>query len=73
MGWERGWTPDDRMNIFDPRGPIAAAEKTILQVHMDYQRVDDIQLPKSIAISGSTGGTPFAMDVAFTDCTATKR
>jgi len=30
MGWERGWTPDDRMNIFDPRGPIAAAEKTIL-------------------------------------------
>ncbi len=51
----------------------SAAEKTELQVKVDYQQVDGLQLPKTLDLQGSYGGNPFKVEVAFTGCHADHR
>jgi hypothetical protein len=50
-----------------------AAEKTELQVKVDYQQVDGLQLPKTLDLQGSYGGNPFKVEVAFSGCHADHR
>ncbi len=51
----------------------SAAEKTELQVKIDYQQVDGLQLPKTLDLQGSYGGNPFKVEVAFSGCHADHR
>ena len=51
----------------------SAADKTELQVKVDYQQVDGLQLPKTLDAQGSYGGNPFKVEVAFTGCHADHR
>jgi hypothetical protein len=51
----------------------SAAEKTELQVKVDYQQVDGLQLPKTLDLQGSYGGNPFKIEVAFAGCHADHR
>jgi hypothetical protein len=51
----------------------SAADKTELQVKVDYQQVDGLQLPKTLDLQGSYGGNPFKAEVAFTGCHADHR
>jgi hypothetical protein len=51
----------------------SAADKTELQVKVDYQQTDGLQLPKTLDLQGSYGGNPFKVEVAFTGCHADHR
>ena len=48
------------------------SEATQLQVRMTYQGVNQLQLPKKLNIVGSYGGSPFGIEVTFSNCKATK-
>jgi hypothetical protein len=48
------------------------AETTQLNVGIAYQEVNGLQLPKKLDLSGSYGGNPFAMEITFSGCQATK-
>ena len=48
------------------------SEATQLQVRMTYHGVNQLQLPKKLNIVGSYGGSPFAIEVTFSNCKATK-
>lgn len=50
-----------------------AAETTELKVDIAYQLADGLQVPKKLNIKGSYGGSPFDVEVAFTDCHATRQ
>ncbi len=49
------------------------AETTELQVDIAYQLADGLQVPKQLNLKGSYGGSPFAVEVAFKDCHATRQ
>jgi hypothetical protein len=51
----------------------SAADKTELQVKVEYQQIDGLQLPKTLDLQGSYGGNPFKGEVAFTGCHADHR
>lgn len=48
------------------------ADTTDLQVAIDYQAVDQLQLPQKLDLKGTYGGSPFHMEVTFTGCHATR-
>jgi len=48
-------------------------ERTVLKVAVGYQPVVGFQLPRTLKLSGSYGGDAFGIEVAFADCSATKR
>jgi hypothetical protein len=50
-----------------------AAEKTVLTVNMEYQQVQGLQLPKTLSLSGTYGGTPFAVHLTFFNYQVTKK
>jgi len=50
----------------------SAADATELQVAIDYQAVDEIQLPQKLGLKGTYGGSPFHVEVTFTGCHATR-
>lgn len=56
----------------DYRGQ-SASETTQLKVGISYQMVNGLQLPQKLNLSGSYGGTPFQVEVAFSGCQATKQ
>jgi len=48
-------------------------QTTVLDMAMDYQTVNGFNLPRNLALSGSYGGTPFAVELTFSDCTAQRK
>lgn len=48
-------------------------EATILKVFIDYQDVQGVKLVKNLNLTGSYGGTPFAVNLALSDCQATRK
>ena len=48
------------------------ADSTDLQVVIDYQAVDQLQLPQKLDLKGSYGGSPFHVEVTFSGCHATR-
>jgi hypothetical protein len=48
-------------------------EATKLKVHMDYQPVNGLQMLSKLNLSGSYGGAPFAVELAFYGCKVTKK
>jgi hypothetical protein len=50
-----------------------AAEKTVLTVNMDYQQVRGLQLTRTLSLSGTYGGTPFAVKLTFSNYQVTKK
>ena len=50
-----------------------AEEATKLKVQIGYQEVDGLQVLKQLDLSGSYGSAPFAVQLAFSDCTVTKK
>ena len=46
-------------------------EATKLKVQIGYQEVDGLQVLKQLDLSGSYGGSPFAVQLAFSDCSVT--
>jgi len=50
-----------------------AAEKTVLTVNLEYQPVQGLQLPKTLNLSGTYGGTPFAVKLTFSNYQVTKK
>lgn len=48
-------------------------ETTHLRVLIDYQEVDGVQMLRKLGLSGSYGGSQFAIDLAFSDCQVTKK
>ena len=50
----------------------SAADTTELQVAIDYQAVDDFQLPQKLDLKGTYGASPFHVEVAFSGCHATR-
>lgn len=50
-----------------------SAVTTQLQVLIDYQEVARVQMLRKLSLSGTYGGTPFAVDVAFSDCQITRK
>jgi hypothetical protein len=44
-----------------------------LKVHMDYQPVEGLQMLQKLNLSGTYGGSPFAVELAFSDCKITKK
>lgn len=57
--------------VADYRGK-APSETTHLEVRISYQVVNGLQLPQVLNLSGSYGGSPFQVEVAFSGCQATK-
>jgi hypothetical protein len=51
----------------------SAADTTELQTVIDYQAVDQLQLPQKLDLKGTYGGSPFHVEVAFSGCHATLR
>jgi hypothetical protein len=49
------------------------ADATELQVAIDYQAVDQLQLPQKLDLKGTYGGSPFHVEVTFSGCHATRR
>lgn len=49
------------------------AEKTVLDVKIANQEVNGLQIPAKLGLSGSYGGTTFAIEVSFFGCSATKK
>jgi len=50
----------------------SAAEATELQIAIDYQSVDELQLPQKLDLKGTYGSSPFHVQVAFSNCHATR-
>ena len=50
-----------------------ATDHTELTVALENQNVTGLQIPKTLALKGQYSGTPFAVEVAFSGCTATGR
>lgn len=48
-------------------------EATQLKVLMDYQEVSGMQMLQKLNLSGSYGGTPFAVELTFSDCQVVKK
>ena len=48
-------------------------EATHLRVLIDYQEIDGVQMLRKLGLSGSYGGSQFAIDLAFSDCQVTKK
>jgi len=48
-------------------------ETTLSKVLFDYQEVDGLQIIQKVNLSGSRGGSPIAVELAFSDCKVTKR
>jgi hypothetical protein len=48
-------------------------ETTHLRVLIDYQETDGMQMLRKLGLSGSYGGSQFAIDLAFSDCQVTKK
>ncbi len=44
----------------------------VLTVKIDNRMVDGFQLPAKVFVTGEDDGTPFAIEIAFTDCHATR-
>lgn len=49
-----------------------AEETTQLKVSMDYQDVQGLKMLQKLNLSGTYGGSPFAVELAFSDCQVTK-
>ncbi len=61
------------MNAYDAKYVgTGGKDKTELNVVLDYQDVSDLKLPKNLAIKGTYNGAPFAVEVVFSACTASK-
>ena len=50
----------------------SAADTTELQIAIDYQAVDELQLPQKLDLKGTYGGSPFHVEVAFSGCHAVR-
>ncbi len=50
-----------------------AAETTELEIAIDYQAVDELQIPQKFDLKGSYGGSRFHVEVAFSSCHTTRR
>lgn len=50
----------------------SAADTTELQIAIDYQAVDEFQLPQKLDLKGSYGGSPFHVEVSFSGCHAVR-
>jgi hypothetical protein len=50
----------------------SAADTTELQIAIDYQTVDELQLPQKLDLKGTYGGSPFHVEVAFSGCHAVR-
>jgi hypothetical protein len=50
----------------------SAAQNTELQIAIDYQAVDQLQLPQKLDLKGTYGGSPFHVEVTFSGCHATR-
>lgn len=50
-----------------------AEEATELKVSMDYQDVQGVKMLQKLNLSGSYGGNPFAVELAFSNCQVTKK
>ncbi len=50
-----------------------SGQTTHLRVLIDYQEVDGVQMLRKLGLSGSYGGSQFAIDLAFSDCQVTKK
>lgn len=48
-------------------------ESTQLKVSIGYQEVSGLQLVRSLDLQGSYGGSPFSVQLTFSDCTVKKR
>ena len=48
-------------------------EKTQLNVLLEYQEIDGVQMLRKLDLSGTYGGTPFAVTLAFSECQITKK
>lgn len=48
-------------------------ETTALDVTVDYSAINGFNLPSHLDLRGSYGGSPFAVDLAFSNCTTTKK
>jgi hypothetical protein len=48
-------------------------DRTVLQVNIENQKVSSLQIPQKLALKGSYNGSPFAVEVTFSGCTATLR
>ena len=52
---------------------ISPGETTQLKVTIGYQEVDGLQLIQQLDLSGAYGGSPFAVQLTFSDCKVTKK
>jgi hypothetical protein len=50
-----------------------AEETTNLKVRIGYQEVERVQMLSKLDLSGTYGGTPFAVILTFSDCQVTKK
>jgi hypothetical protein len=50
----------------------SASETTKLNVQIAYQEVNGLQLPQTLSLGGSYGGTPFQVAITFSGCKVTK-
>jgi hypothetical protein len=48
-------------------------EATHLKVSVDYQDVEGLSMLQKLSLSGSYGGSPFAIELAFTGCQVTRK
>lgn len=48
------------------------ADNTELQTVIDYQAVDQLQLPQKLDLKGTYGGSPFHVEVTFSGCHAVR-
>jgi hypothetical protein len=48
-------------------------EATKLDVSIGYNQVDGLQMLQKLNLSGSYGGTPFSVQLGFSDCKVTKK
>jgi len=51
----------------------SAADTTELQIAIDYQSVDELQLPQKLDLKGTYGGSPFHVEVSFSSCHVVRR
>ena len=50
-----------------------AAETTHLKVFIDYQDVSGLSVPQKLNLSGSYGGSPFAVELTYTGCQVSRK
>lgn len=66
----KGWLFTDYDASYQSQKP---EEATKLKVHIEYQPVNGLQMLKKLNLSGSYGGAPFAVELAFSGCQVTKK